>query len=1075
MKFSLSTNIKNIQFEDFQYIVTSNACRVLGSLLADYHTGIHCFTLVGTYGTGKSSFLAALERDMLLKTKILYEEKGQFNSYKKFQCVNIVGDYNSLANLLSEELESNDINSKEFFSRFEQKLKKHKEKKEFLLLVIDEFGKILEHAANHNPERELYFLQQLAEFINHQKHDNILLITTLHQNFGAYSKKLSEQQRNEWKKVKGRFKEIVFSEPIEQLLHLAATQIENSNKKIVSEKNFDAIFQLAKKTKFINNDININVARKLYPLDIISAYVLTYSIQRYGQNERSLFSFLTSKDGNSINSFKPTATQTYNLSNVYDYIVYNFYSYLSEVNADSANWRAIRVALERVESLLDADKISDASKIVKTIGLCNLFGNSSVFDKTALLRYAELALDVEQASEVIDELVALKIIRFAKYKSQYIIFEGTDVNIEDELYKAAGQVPRPIDFIDDLNTFFEFKVIQANASYYRTGTPRFFEYRLSNQAQMLIPTGDIDGYINLVFAGNPNEKEHLIKMSSNCESAVLYVYFKNVEIIINHLFEIQKLEYVRKQVLVEDKIADREIQNLITYEKDSLNKAINHSLMSFSDNIEWYYKGVNISVNSQADFNKLLSKVCDDVYHAVPIVQNELFNKQKVNSAISLARVTLLNMLIDDNCVIQSDLSFEQDKFPPEKTIYYTLLKNTGIHREMNGVLALCEPNSDSIKNLWDECETFLKSTIEKQRKLGDLIKVLKSAPFKLKQGFLDFWIPLYLIIKKQDYSLYDSEDRYIPYLNREVLDLLQKSPNEFKIKAFAIEGIKVEFFNQYRNFINLNDKELITQDSFLETIKPFLAFYNNLNEFAKNTQNFDNPKTVQFRNVLAKAKDPEKTFFEDLPAVFGFKNNSLATNKEFMTQYQDFIKEAIRELRSCYSNLIKRIEDNVIDSMGLQSKNFDEYRTEINNRFKSVKVNLLSSKQKSFLNRLLMQQSDKTLWYESICYVAFDKPLVSIKDNEVTLLIDTVKHLLITLTKFIDISKISAKSSNSEVYNFELVSTKGTIKPHSYILPENQKEKTTELESKIYKILSGDDNLDVCTLLRILKNKIKE
>lgn len=74
-------------------------------------------------------------------------------------------------------------------------------------------------------------MQQLAEFINHQKHDNILLITTLHQNFGAYSKKLSEQQRNEWEKVKGRFKEVVFSEPIEQLLHLAATQIENSNKR----------------------------------------------------------------------------------------------------------------------------------------------------------------------------------------------------------------------------------------------------------------------------------------------------------------------------------------------------------------------------------------------------------------------------------------------------------------------------------------------------------------------------------------------------------------------------------------------------------------------------------------------------------------------------------------------------------------------------------------------------------------------------------------------------------------------------------------------------------------------------
>lgn len=1075
MKFSLSTNINNIQYNDFHYIVTSNSRRVLGTILADYYTGIHCFTLVGTYGTGKSSFLAALERDILLNTKVLFENKGQFNNYKKFKCINIVGDYNSLSNLLSEKLESDKTNSKELFTLLEQVLINHKKRGEFILLVVDEFGKVLEHAANHNPEKELYFLQQLAEFVNHPKRDNILLITTLHQNFGAYSKKLNEQQRNEWEKVKGRLKEIVFSEPVEQLLHLAATQIKASNKTIVSRENFDTLFQLAKNTKFINRDLNIDVAEKLYPMDIFSAVVLTYSIQRYGQNERSLFSFLNSKDNNSLYRFEPQANQTYNLANVYDYIIYNFYSYLSEVNADSANWRAIRVALERIEGLLDVDKIETASNIVKTIGLCNLFGNSATLDEKALSQYLQLTLNIEQPEKLISELVAHKIIRFAKYKSQYIIFEGTDVNIEDELYKAASIVPRPIDFIDDLSLFFEFKIVQANSSFYKTGTPRFFEYRLSNQAQVLNPVNDIDGYINLVFPNNEEEKKHLLETSKNCSNAVIYVYFNNVTQIVNHLYEIQKLDYIRKQVLIEDKIADREIQNLIVYEKDMLNKAINHSLMSYSTNVEWHYKGEKIQISSQSDFNKLLSVVCNEVYYSTPIIQNELFNKQKVNSAISLARVTLLNKLIDDSCLVQDELGFEKDKFPPEKTIYYTLLKNTGIHCLKNGVYTLSEPKTDSIKDLWDKCEDFLNSSIDKQRKLGDLIRDLKLAPFKLKQGFLDFWIPIYLIIRKQDYSLYDSEDRYIPYLNREVLDLLQKSPNEFKIKAFAIDGVKIEFFNQYRNFINLNDKDLITQDSFLETIKPFLVFYNNLNDFAKSTQNFDNPQTVKFRNVLAKAKDPEKTFFEDLPAVFGFKNESLARNQDFLTQYQDLIKDAIRELRSCYSNLIKRIEDNLIDVLCLKSNDFNEYKTEIDNLFKGVKTNLLSSKQKSFLNRLLMGQSDKTLWYESICYVVIDKPLVSIKDNEITLLIESLKHLLITLTKFVDISKAAKNNLNSEIYNFELVSTDGTIKPQSYILPESQKKKTDELELRISEILSGDNNLDVCTLLRILKNRIKE
>lgn len=1073
MKFSLSTNIKTVAYNDFHYIVTSNARRVLGSLVADYNLGIHCFTLVGTYGTGKSSFLAALERDLLLHTKSLFENKGQFNGYTKFQTLNIVGDYNTLSNLLSEELESDNVNTKEFFSLLEQKLNEHKKKNEFLLIVIDEFGKTLEHAANNSPEKELYFLQQLAEFVNHSKHDNVLLITTLHQNFGAYSKKLNEQQRNEWEKVKGRFQEIVFSEPVEQLLHLAATQIETASKTIVSEINLEILFDLAKRSKFINNDFYLTVAKKLYPIDIFAAVVITQSIQRYGQNERSLFSFLTSKDNNSINNFEPTATQTYNLANVYDYIIYNFYSYLSEVNADSTNWRAMSVALERVEGHLLVEEIENASKIVKTIGLCNLFGNAINFDETALCQYAKLALDIENPQKTINLLKNKKIIRFANYKQQYILFEGTDINIEDELYKAVGQVARPIDFIDDLNAIFEFKVVQANASFYKTGTPRFFEFVLSNQAQTLTPANDIDGYINLVFASSTDSREQLIETSKNTNNAVLYVYFKNSDVIVNHLYEIQKLEYVRNQILIEDRVAEREIQNLIAYEKDILNKAINYSLVSFSENIEWYYKGEQKQIHSQVDFNKLLSAVCDDIYYSTPIIQNELFNKQKINSSISLARVMLLNALIDDNRVTTMDLGFEEDKFPPEKTIYYTLLKTTGIHRQINGAYTLCAPNNNSVKDLWDKCEEFLQSAIEKKRKLGDLIKSLKAAPFKLKQGFLDFWIPVYLIIRKQDYSLYNSDGIYIPNINREVLDLLQKSPNEFRIKTFAVEGVKIEFFNQYRNFINLNDKDLITQNSFLETIKPFLKFYNDLNEFAKTTQNFDSPKTARFRNVLAKATDPEKTFFEDLPNVFGFKNESLATNKEFMSQYQDLIKKAIRELRSCYPNLVNKVEENVVEVLGLQSNNFADYKKEIESRFKGIKANLLSTKQKTFLNRLLMQQSDKTLWYESICFVVLDKPLVSIKDNEVSLLIETLRHLFVAITKFVDISKIAHKNSNSEIYQFELVSTKGIVKPQSYILPENQKAKTTELEAKINQILTGDENLDVCTLLRILKSKV--
>ena len=120
------------------------------------------------------------------------------------------------------------------------------------------------------------------------------------------------------------------------------------------------ILALAKRTKFISPQLDGKTIKKLFPLDAFSAMCMTKAIQRYGQNERTLFSF---------SEFVPQENETYNLAMVYDYLVYNFYSFLSEANADSMNWTSMRVAIERVESgVIHAAYIADALKIVKSIG-----------------------------------------------------------------------------------------------------------------------------------------------------------------------------------------------------------------------------------------------------------------------------------------------------------------------------------------------------------------------------------------------------------------------------------------------------------------------------------------------------------------------------------------------------------------------------------------------------------------------------------------------------------------------------------------------------------------------------------
>ena len=243
----------------------------------------------------------------------------------------------------------------------------------------------------------------------------------------------------------------------------------------------------------------------------------------------------------------------------------------------------------------------------------------------------------------------------------------------------------------------------------------------------------------------------------------------------------------------------------IDYEKTLLNKSLSDSLFSYGDDVVWIYKGDEKIINSQRDFNKLLSLVCDDVYHLTPIINNELFNKHKLSSNIAGAKAKYLQALLENSN--QDDLGFDKDKFPPEKTIYYTLLRNTGLH--VGGEFTEA-PNNRDIQTLWDACEEFLFSTREKARSLSELVKKLSAQPYKIKEGVLDFWLPTYLFIKRQDYSLYRANGQYIPNFNVELLDLMKKHMGEFKVKAYAVDGVKLQLFNQYRKFLNLGDNDSI-------------------------------------------------------------------------------------------------------------------------------------------------------------------------------------------------------------------------------------------------------------------------
>ena len=68
-------------------------------------------------------------------------------------------------------------------------------------------------------------------------------------------------------------------------------------------------------------------------------------------------------------------------------------------------------------------------------------------------------------------------------------------------------------------------------------------------------------------------------------------------------------------------------------------------------------------------------------------------------------------------------------------------------------------------------------------------------------------------------------------------MELMTKRPDDFEIKTFGIDDVKLDIFNSYRLFLNQDSKEQLSNTSFIETIKPFLVFYKGLSYYSKNTK----------------------------------------------------------------------------------------------------------------------------------------------------------------------------------------------------------------------------------------------
>lgn len=1060
-KYLPSINILRDSETEINYRLTSNSERVLRELDSSYSFGFRSFVIIGSYGTGKSAFLLTLTKH-LKGTGLNFSKLLPKVVSGKYEYIEIVGSFQSIQSAFRESigLTASDDVLKEL-SRL------HDNSKDGLIIVIDEFGKFLEYASNTNPKEELYFIQQLAELVNDPK-KKFLLICSLHQSFESYGFEI-KSLKNEWEKVKGRFKEITFNEPVEQLLHIAADFLDKPVN--ATPLNFINHTRLIVESRILDIDekVSLALARKLLPLDILSAVLLTLALQKYGQNERSLFKFLLTTDFNDI-EIEPKSDY-YHLGTLYDYLISHYFSTLTtKANPDYIKWALLRGTLDRVDSMFDED-VESIYFCIKTIGLLNiLLPSSKAISKKFLTNYIDNTLGIQNAEHLLTILEKKKLIKYVHFKSRYVLFEGTDLDLEVALSEADNLVGE-VNFFDTISEFFKEQIIPARANYIRMGTPRFIKFVLTDQLYEQIPKGDLDGYIFLVFNDRIGVEETL-NFSKQNPNLNIYLIIKDSKLLLETVRDLEKIRILITK-FNEDRVAVRE---LIEY-REHLVRNLNNAVTSIWSNKESesriIFKGVKFSIKNRTEFNRFLDFCLVTVYKNTPRISNELINREKLPGAITLARKSLFDALLNNYKL--ENLGYSENTFPPDKTIYLSLLKSTGIHNPASGTSCFQRPTDTGFASLWDECESFLDSTIYGKKSLQDLFNLLSSSPWKIKKGFLDFWIPTFLFIKRDEIAVFHS-DVFVAQLSSDIIDILIKVPKEIFIKKLDTDSSKLELFNIYKKVLKKEESLEFSSSSLLELIKPFVFLYKNLSYFAKHTGKLSS-KALETREVLAKAVDPEKLLFEDLPNIFLEQTVIQEFSDQSLVLFETEVKSTVQELMNCQFELYVKFEALILDSFGLKGLEFLEYKTKLSNLIKLLDPDVLMPKQTSLFYRLTSEIQDRNAWLNSICSGVVGKNLDNLSDQEVTVLFLEAKKLFDDLKTFLDFTQIAKGSGVDNLIKITLQQIGEPQQNKVVALQKSLSNEDEDIKVKLVYLLNGikDKNIRQQILIEALREGLSD
>ena len=748
-------------------------------------------------------------------------------------------------------------------------------------IVFDEFSKFIEGLDGTSAGNTMKLLQDMCELASDSSNAQIYITMVAHKSIKEYGKFLSPEIINAFTGIEGRILERFFITSSKNNYELIRSAIIKKQDKlsaipgidkILGEENLENYYQLpAFKSNFSKNDFESIIFRGCYPLNPIAAYLLLNISEKVAQNERTLFTFISNDEPNSMARYISEHDRNKGWVIGAD-LIYDYFSRLfkKEVSNELVHnvWLGAEYAISKCSN--DEEK-----KLIKTLALMLIVNKGEELPATE--KNLSIAATLVDGNTTIKSLIDKQLIYKKSSIGSYVFktragselkaelkkqreIKGTNCNYSTALQEITAKffvIPRKYNTEKMMTRYFRHEYMEVESFMSISDANAFFD------------VGDVaDGKVISLYGlseySQKKVKEHFGKLGC---TKIIIVVPQNKLTATKELRDFEILQDIRanSSFISSNEVLKKEIPLL----EEDIVKAVEDQvddLYSAEETKIYFWSNGKIVVCHSGNEEDAVNKCCEELYIKTPIINNELINRANIStSQTKKARLNIIEAILkhSDNYDFYSGTN-------QEATIYRALFGKSDI-------VDFDSEHIDEIKTIINE---FVSTCSNKKVPFNSLINTLMREPYGMRLGVVPIYLAKILSERNEDLIAYfaNLEVQITPEI---VVNMCEK-PDEYSLFVSKTDIQKEAYITKLNSLFEVEESRALTENRIKNIVLCMQRWFRALPQVTRNVagiEEYDGPEQLK-GNMKALKKmmqrvdvNPYEILFVNIPQEFD-KNN---------------------------------------------------------------------------------------------------------------------------------------------------------------------------------------------------------